>query len=208
MTTTTIVLRPFVRDYPGELVPEETFTHPRSWSSSNYMQWFGVKHVYRLKCTLYDMTRDTLFDVNNAFSLLPNLPSSVESLQVVPGIQKRTHEDNWTMHFVKLHGTHFNYVLACISDMFMYSNTGFARYHILPWTFAYCIFFLLFLVCCFSLYLCVCMYCIATTSWWIKTYLFVRARCLTSNFKALATRPNARGWGQNLGLKASLHLRP
>ena len=78
------------------------------------------------------MTRDTLFDVNNAFSLLPNLPSSVESLQVVPGSQKRTHEDNWTMHFVKLHGTHFNYVLACISDMLVYSNTGFARYHILP----------------------------------------------------------------------------
>jgi len=31
---TTIVLRPFVWDYPGEPVPEETFTHPPSWSSS------------------------------------------------------------------------------------------------------------------------------------------------------------------------------
>ena len=29
-TTTTIVLRPFVQDYPGEPVPEETFTHPPS----------------------------------------------------------------------------------------------------------------------------------------------------------------------------------
>ena len=29
-TTTTIVLRPFVRDYPGEPVPEETLTHPPS----------------------------------------------------------------------------------------------------------------------------------------------------------------------------------
>ena len=48
------------------------------------------------------------------------------------------------MYFVKLHGTHFNYVLACISDMLMYSNTGFARYHILPLTFARCIFSLLF----------------------------------------------------------------
>jgi len=28
--TTTTVLRPFVRDYPGELVPEETLTHPPS----------------------------------------------------------------------------------------------------------------------------------------------------------------------------------
>ena len=33
--TTTTVLRPFVRDYPGKPVPEETFTHPPSWSSPN-----------------------------------------------------------------------------------------------------------------------------------------------------------------------------
>ena len=32
------VLRPFVRDYPGEPVPEETLTHPPSWSSSNLYQ--------------------------------------------------------------------------------------------------------------------------------------------------------------------------
>ena len=38
LTTTTIVLRPFVRDYPGEPVPEETLTHPPSWSSSNLYQ--------------------------------------------------------------------------------------------------------------------------------------------------------------------------
>ena len=37
-TTTTIILRPFVWDYPGEPVPEETFTHPQSWSSSNLYQ--------------------------------------------------------------------------------------------------------------------------------------------------------------------------
>jgi len=36
--TTITVLRPFVRDYPGKLVPEETFTHPPSWSSSNLYQ--------------------------------------------------------------------------------------------------------------------------------------------------------------------------
>jgi len=34
-TTTTTVLRPFVRDYPGESVPEETLTNPPSWSSSS-----------------------------------------------------------------------------------------------------------------------------------------------------------------------------
>jgi len=41
-TTTTIVLRPFVRDYPGELVPEETFTHPPSWTSFNLYQLLPV----------------------------------------------------------------------------------------------------------------------------------------------------------------------
>ena len=37
-TTTTNVLRPFVWDYLGESVPEETFTHPPSWPSSNLHQ--------------------------------------------------------------------------------------------------------------------------------------------------------------------------
>ena len=37
-TTTTTVLRPLVRDYRGEPVPEETLTHPPSWSSSNLYQ--------------------------------------------------------------------------------------------------------------------------------------------------------------------------
>ena len=35
ITTTTTVLQPFFRDYPGEPVPEETFNHPHlSWSST------------------------------------------------------------------------------------------------------------------------------------------------------------------------------
>ena len=42
-TTTTIVLRPFVRDYPGEPVLEETLTHPRSWLSSNI--FIGFFHL-------------------------------------------------------------------------------------------------------------------------------------------------------------------
>ena len=36
--TTTTVLRPFVRDYLGEPIPEETLTHLPSWSSSNLYQ--------------------------------------------------------------------------------------------------------------------------------------------------------------------------
>jgi len=34
----TTVLRPFVQGYPGEPAPEETLTHPPSWSSSNLYQ--------------------------------------------------------------------------------------------------------------------------------------------------------------------------
>jgi len=37
-TTMTTVLWPFVWDYLGEPVPEETLTHPPSWSSSNLYQ--------------------------------------------------------------------------------------------------------------------------------------------------------------------------
>jgi len=37
-TTTTTILQPIVRDYPGEPVPEDTLTHPPSWSSSNLYQ--------------------------------------------------------------------------------------------------------------------------------------------------------------------------
>jgi len=37
-TITTTVLWPFVWDYPGEPVPEETLTHPPSWSSSSLYQ--------------------------------------------------------------------------------------------------------------------------------------------------------------------------
>jgi len=36
--TTTTVLWPFVWDYMGEPVPEETLIHPPSWSSSNLYQ--------------------------------------------------------------------------------------------------------------------------------------------------------------------------
>jgi len=37
-TTTTTILWPFVWDYPGEPVPEETLTHPPSSSSSSLYQ--------------------------------------------------------------------------------------------------------------------------------------------------------------------------
>ena len=45
---TTTVLRPFVRDYPGEPVPEETLTRPPSWSSSNLYQLFPSTTVHSI----------------------------------------------------------------------------------------------------------------------------------------------------------------
>ena len=87
------------------------------------------------------------------------------------------------MYFVKLHGTHFNYVWACISDMLMYSNTGFARYHICHELLHIAFFLAFFLVCCFSLYLYVCMYCIATTSWWNKIYIYSKVKQKSSKVK-------------------------
>jgi len=47
-TTTTIVLRPFVRDYPGEPVPEETLTHPPSWSSSSPYQLLSPTTIHSI----------------------------------------------------------------------------------------------------------------------------------------------------------------
>ena len=47
-TTTTTVLRPFVWDYPGEPVPEETLTHPPSWSSSNLYQLLPFTTIHSI----------------------------------------------------------------------------------------------------------------------------------------------------------------
>jgi len=53
-TTTTTVLRTFVWDYPGEPVPEETLTHPPSWSSSNlisflHLPWSIAFSLFKLR---------------------------------------------------------------------------------------------------------------------------------------------------------------
>jgi len=46
--TTTIVLQPFVQDYPGEPVPEETLTHPPSWSSSSLYQLLPFTMIHSI----------------------------------------------------------------------------------------------------------------------------------------------------------------
>ena len=65
---TTTVLRPFVRDYPGEPVPEETLNHPPSWSSSN---------LYQL---LPSTTIHSILSLNYVLGNLLAQPLSVSSL--------------------------------------------------------------------------------------------------------------------------------
>jgi len=46
--TTTTVLRPFVQDYPGESLPEETLTHSPSWSSSSLYQLLPSATIHNI----------------------------------------------------------------------------------------------------------------------------------------------------------------
>ena len=46
--TTTTVLQPFVHDYPGEPVPEETLAHPSSRSSSNLYQLLSSTTIHSI----------------------------------------------------------------------------------------------------------------------------------------------------------------
>jgi len=45
---TTTILRPFIWDYPGEPVEEETLTHPLSWSSSDLYQFFPSATIHSI----------------------------------------------------------------------------------------------------------------------------------------------------------------
>ena len=62
-TTTTIVLRPFVWDYPGELVPEETLTHPPSWSSK-LLQSFCTTSFHVLFGLLLGLEPSTSYSIH------------------------------------------------------------------------------------------------------------------------------------------------
>jgi len=57
--TITTVLGPFVQDYPGEPVPEETLTHPPSWSSSNIYQLLPSTTIHSI--LLVQITCLTIF---------------------------------------------------------------------------------------------------------------------------------------------------
>jgi len=49
--TATTILRLLVRDYPGELVPEETFTHSHLF----YHQSSFISFLYLLQSTLFNL---------------------------------------------------------------------------------------------------------------------------------------------------------
>ena len=65
--STTTVLRPFLRDYPGEPVPEETLTHPPSWPSSNLYQLLPSTTIHSI--LLVQITCLAIF-LHNLFTCL------------------------------------------------------------------------------------------------------------------------------------------
>ena len=81
-TTTMTVLRSFVRDYPGELVPEETLTHPPSWSSSNLYQLLPSTTIHsillvQITC-LANLFAQPLSMSSSSFQFLSFLPLGLE----------------------------------------------------------------------------------------------------------------------------------
>jgi len=73
-TTTTTILGPFVWDYPGELVPEETLTHPPSWSSSSFYQLLPSTTIHSI--ILVQITCLTIFA--QPLSMSSGLPLALE----------------------------------------------------------------------------------------------------------------------------------
>jgi len=66
-TTTTTISWPVVRDYLGEPVPEETLTHPPSWSSSNLYQLLPSTTIHSI--LLVQITCLAIF-LHNLFPLV------------------------------------------------------------------------------------------------------------------------------------------
>jgi len=66
-TTTTTVLWPFVWDYLGEPVPEETLTHPPSWSSSSLYQLLPSTTIHSNSILLVQITCLAIF-LHNLFA--------------------------------------------------------------------------------------------------------------------------------------------
>jgi len=75
-TTTITVVWPFVRDYPGEPVPEVTLTHPPSWSSSNLCQLLPSTSIHSI--LLVQITCLAIFFCTTSFHVLFGLPLGLE----------------------------------------------------------------------------------------------------------------------------------
>jgi len=86
-TTTTTVLRPFVRDYPGESVPEETLTHPPSWSSSNLYQLLPSTMIHsillvKFTCLAIFFCQSTERNTKHVQNLYGYLPTFIKTIHL------------------------------------------------------------------------------------------------------------------------------
>jgi len=77
-TTTTTVLQPFVRDYPGEPVPEETLTHPASHHPDHHPIFISFFHLPRSTAFSLFKLRAWQSLCTTSFRVLFGLPLSLE----------------------------------------------------------------------------------------------------------------------------------
>ena len=78
LTTTTTVLRPFVRDYPGEPIPEETLTYPPSWSTSNLCQLLPSTMIHSILLVQITCLAIFLHNRLGSFHVFFGLPLGLE----------------------------------------------------------------------------------------------------------------------------------
>jgi len=90
-TTPTIVLWPFVRDYPGEPVPEETFTHPPSWSSSNLHQLLPSTMIHSIASSLFKLRAWQFFCTTSPGPLWSTFWSGAKLRAHIPYIYSPNH---------------------------------------------------------------------------------------------------------------------
>jgi len=105
LTTTTIVLLPFVRDYPGEPVPEETFAHPPSWSSSASSIYYNPQHPPCSNYVLLSLFAQPLSVSSLVYLLVWSLPSTLYSIHF------------FTNQFL-LFATHAHTIVTCFAVVY------------------------------------------------------------------------------------------
>ena len=77
-TTTTTTTITVLRDYPGEPVPEETLTHPPSWSSTNLYQLLPSTTIHSILLVQITCLAIFLHNLFPSFHVLFGLPLGLE----------------------------------------------------------------------------------------------------------------------------------